>query len=57
MTRLSDALAKYEKLGEVKIYSGAGHAFFNDSRPDAFNADAAEAAWREVTRFFAGYLK
>jgi carboxymethylenebutenolidase len=57
MTRLSDGLAKYEKLGEVKIYSGVGHAFFNDTRPDAYNKEAAEAAWMEVNRFFAGYLK
>jgi carboxymethylenebutenolidase len=57
LTRLSDALANYEKLGEVKIYSGVGHAFFNDTRPDAYDADAAKAAWNEVNRFFAGYLK
>jgi len=57
MMRLSDALAKYEKLGEVKIYSGAGHAFFNDTRPEAYNATAAENAWKVVNEFFAGYLK
>lgn len=57
MIRLSDALAKYEKLGEVKIYKGAGHAFFNDTRPEAYNAEAAEDAWKLVNEFFAGYLK
>jgi carboxymethylenebutenolidase len=55
--RVSDALAKYEKLGEVKIYSGAGHAFFNDTRPEAYNAAAAEDAWKLVNDFLAGYLK
>jgi carboxymethylenebutenolidase len=57
MMRLSDALAKYEKLGEVKIYNGVGHAFFNDTRLDTYDASAAAAAWREVNQFFAGYLK
>jgi carboxymethylenebutenolidase len=57
MTRLSDALAKYEKLGEVKIYGGVGHGFFNDTRQDVYNPDTAQAAWNEVNRFFAGYLK
>lgn len=57
MMRLSDALAKFEKLGEVKIYEGVGHAFFNDTRPDAYDATAAEDAWRTVNQFFAGYLK
>ena len=57
MIRLSDALAKFEKLGEVKIYSGVGHAFFNDTRPDAYDAIAAEDAWKVVSQFFADYLK
>jgi carboxymethylenebutenolidase len=57
MMRLSDALAKYEKLGEVKIYHGVGHAFFNDTRPEAYDATAAEDSWKVVNQFFAGYLK
>jgi carboxymethylenebutenolidase len=55
--RLEAALANFEKEGEVKVYRGAGHAFFNDTRPDAYDKEAAEDAWTRVTHFFAGYLK
>lgn len=36
---------------EVKIYD-AGHAFFNDTRIEAYNAEAADAAWRETIELF-----
>jgi carboxymethylenebutenolidase len=57
LMRLSDALAKYEKRGEVIIYPGVGHAFFNDTRPEAFDANAARDAWEKVNQFLSGYLK
>lgn len=56
MKRLKDALDKYGKEGEVKIYSGVGHAFFNDTRPDAYNKEAAEDAWRSVLQFLSEKL-
>jgi carboxymethylenebutenolidase len=56
MKRLKDALEKYGKEGEVKIYSGVGHAFFNDTRPDAYNKEAAEDAWRSVLQFLSEKL-
>ena len=56
MKRLEDALRKYGKEGEVKVYGGVGHAFFNDTRPDAYNREAAEDAWRRVTQFLADKL-
>jgi carboxymethylenebutenolidase len=34
------------------IYPGAGHAFFNDSRPTMYNATAAADAWSRVLGFF-----
>ena len=40
--------AKLRALGksvEVQIYPGANHAFFNDSRPEVYNEDAAADAW------------
>lgn len=33
---------------EVIVYPGAGHAFFNDTRPEAFHAQAAHDAWRRT---------
>ncbi|HKG21184.1 MAG TPA: dienelactone hydrolase family protein [Blastocatellia bacterium] len=52
MKRLESALGKYGKEGEVKVYPGVGHAFFNDTRPDAYDEGAARDAWRSVTEFF-----
>ena len=36
---------------EVVVYPGAGHAFANDSRPDAYRPDAAEDGWRRALGF------
>lgn len=51
MTRLKEALSKLGKKGEVKIYN-AQHAFFNDTRPDVYNKEAATDAWQRVLKFF-----
>ncbi|HJQ69337.1 MAG TPA: dienelactone hydrolase family protein [Blastocatellia bacterium] len=57
MSRLDEALKKYGKEGEVKVYEGVGHAFFNDTRPEAYDKEAAADAWRRVTGFFEEKLK
>lgn len=47
--------AKLRGLGkrhEFKIYAGTGHAFFNDGRPEAYDAAAAADAWERMVRFF-----
>jgi carboxymethylenebutenolidase len=41
---------------ETHIYPNVGHAFFNESRPEAYNADAAASAWDRVTGFFNQHL-
>jgi carboxymethylenebutenolidase len=56
MHGLQTALKKFGKEGEVKIYQGVGHAFFNDTRPEAYNREAAEDAWKRVKTFFADKL-
>lgn len=33
------------------IYPGAGHAFFNDARPEAYNPAAAADAWNKTLAF------
>lgn len=33
-------------------YPGVDHAFFNESRPDVYNAEAAKDAWQRTLRFF-----
>jgi carboxymethylenebutenolidase len=57
MEGLRDALARLGKEGEVKIYEGADHAFFNDTRPEVYDPEAAADAWRRVVGFFRERLK
>ncbi len=38
------------------IYPDAGHAFFNDTRPEAYNAQAAKDAWNKTLAFFQTHL-
>jgi carboxymethylenebutenolidase len=44
------------KRVQIRIYPGASHAFFNDTRPDVFDADAAARAWAETLAFLRAEL-
>jgi carboxymethylenebutenolidase len=57
MERLRAGLRKFGKEGEVKIYNGVGHAFFNDTQPEAYDPAAAHDAWERVLKFFAAKLR
>ena len=51
--------AEMERRGkwvETHVYPGAGHAFFNDARPEAYNAAAATDSWSRTLAFFAERL-
>ena len=41
---------------DTAIYQGAGHAFFNDTRPEAYKADAAADAWKKTLAFLSENL-
>ena len=43
------AMKKYNKTYDYKIYSGAQHAFNNDTR-DRYSAQASQEAWNELWR-------
>jgi carboxymethylenebutenolidase len=47
-----DALKKAGKKANIKIYPGAKHGFFNDTRPEAYNQEAAADAWARTLKFF-----
>jgi carboxymethylenebutenolidase len=55
--RLADHIRKFAKKGEVKIYSGCQHGFFNDTRKDVYAADAASDAWQHTLSLFAANLR
>jgi len=54
--RLEAALKKYKKTGEVKIYPGAGHAFFRDSDESVYKPAQAKDAWNRTLAFFRQHL-
>ena len=41
---------------DIHIYPKTGHAFFNDTRPEAYDAAAAVDAWTRTLTFFKGQL-
>jgi len=42
---------------EVVVYPAAGHAFFNNDRPEVFRPDAANDAWRRTLAHFGRHLR
>ena len=55
VNQLIEAARKYDLPLEVVTYD-ADHAFFNDTRPDVYDAEAAADAWRRVLDLFRNYL-
>jgi carboxymethylenebutenolidase len=55
--KLEEAMKKYGKSFEYKIYSGAPHAFNNDTNPQRYRADAAKEAWSRTLDFFKAHLQ
>ena len=53
---LEAVAAKYHLPVETISYD-ADHAFFNDTRPEVYNAAAAADAWAKVQEHFRKYLK
>jgi carboxymethylenebutenolidase len=56
VSTLKEIAAKHELPVEVISYD-ADHAFFNDTRPEVYNAEAAKDAWQKVQAHFRNYLK
>jgi carboxymethylenebutenolidase len=49
---VAEALRKAGKIADFKIYPDAKHGFFNDTRPQVYNAAAAADAWQRTVSFF-----
>lgn len=52
---LEDITERYELPIQSLKYE-ADHAFFNNTRPEVYNADASQDAWAKVTGFFSDKL-
>jgi len=54
--KLEKDLVAAGKQAEFHIFPGVDHAFFNDSRPDVYDARAAEQAWARTLAFFRAHV-
>jgi carboxymethylenebutenolidase len=54
--QLDRQLTELGKPHDFTIYPGMDHAFFNDTRPEVYNAEAAADAWRKVLAFYSTHL-
>jgi carboxymethylenebutenolidase len=55
VNQLAEAARKYNLPVEIVSYD-ADHAFFNDTRPEVYDAEAAADAWRRVLDLFSKHL-
>ncbi|MBV8857177.1 MAG: dienelactone hydrolase family protein [Acidobacteria bacterium] len=53
---LEEKARAHGKSIETHTYPGTDHAFFNDTRPEVYDADAAADAWRRTLEFFREHL-
>ena len=53
---LEEKMNEHGKAIETHTYPGTDHAFFNDTRPEVYDADAAADAWRRTIEFFRKHL-
>ncbi|HKZ83178.1 MAG TPA: dienelactone hydrolase family protein [Anaerolineae bacterium] len=51
------SLVRRGKTHEIHVYPGAPHAFFNDTRPHIYRANAAQDAWKRTLKWFETYLR
>jgi carboxymethylenebutenolidase len=56
VAELRAILDREHKRYDIQIYPGAGHAFFNDTRPDAYRPEAAADAWPRAVAFLREHL-
>jgi carboxymethylenebutenolidase len=55
--KLDEAMKKYGKSFEYKIYAGAPHSFNNDTSPRSYREEAAKEAWARTLEFFKKHLE
>jgi carboxymethylenebutenolidase len=53
---LAEQLRALGKSVEIIVYPGTDHAFFNDTRPEVYDADASRALWDRTLAFLSEQL-
>jgi carboxymethylenebutenolidase len=53
---LGDTLRGLDKEVDLVIHPGVDHAFFNDTRPEVYDATASLAAWQQTVGFLRTHL-
>lgn len=53
---LEEQLRSLGKEATITVHPGTDHAFFNDSRPEVYNAQESEKLWRSALEFFRAKL-
>jgi len=56
VAELRAILERAHKQFEIDTYPGAGHAFFNDTRPDTYRPQVAAVAWPRALAFLRTHL-
>jgi carboxymethylenebutenolidase len=54
--KLDEILDTADVPHDIKIYRGARHGFFNDQRPQTYNAEASADAWQRTLTFFREHI-
>ena len=54
---LQQGLRSFGKAGEVHAYPEAGHAFFNETRPEVYRPEDAQVAWQRTLRFLRQHVQ
>jgi len=55
--KLEEAMKKYGKSFDYKIYPGAPHSFNSDDNPRSYREEAAKEAWARTLEFFKKHLQ
>lgn len=53
---LETELRSLGKDATIYVYAGADHAFFNDDRPEVYDAEASKVAWERTLAFLRAQL-
>jgi carboxymethylenebutenolidase len=54
--QLEDQLRALGKDATLQVHPGVDHAFFNDTRPEVYDADAAARTWEQTVSFLRANL-